>query len=168
MSQPIVDTETCLTSLTTSSSPVCIRCLNNGMNECTCTKHGNESTGLRISLTDLELALDSLKLTKGLVYTHINGIVKDHAHKSSQDFDQTSLDDAILIEDESKSCDLDTPTSATFLNSPSTSIWNNIYDLLESLHRVSTLYLGYGMGKEAEHYAREGTELAKILCLKYW
>ena len=111
-----------------------------------------------LRLTDLETALDALKLTRGLTYSLLH---KDHPHQSHPESSNTNLDEAILLEDSEEPC-----TKLSY--SPSYKTWELVSMLLVCLLRVAQLYLAHGMGKESEHFASEGLELSKKLHLTLW
>ena len=156
---PLMDVMACLNDLTRSPSPICINCIKGNKQACSCAM---SSHGQRVGMTELELALDSLNLTKGLSHLCSAWHRKDHTQQSNSNGQK--LDDTQNDLPNGSSND---PTSLLF-SLPSLELWNTVYELLSGLLRVSELFFGREAVKEAIHYATEGLEIAEQLCLKYW
>lgn len=142
---PLVDTNTCLTRLTTLSSPVCINCMKQVKADSTC-HHTNQTTNN--GLTELELAIDSLNLSKRIL----------KSYSILHDTDQPKIDTA---EDH-----VDVP--ALMVSPSSSDLWRYVTQMLSSLSRVTRLCAARESMKDAVYYVTEGLELAKLLHLRYW
>ena len=131
-----------------------------GLERCPCQELIGNYSCKSLRLTDLETALDALKLTRGLTYSLLH---KDHPHQPHLEPSNTNLDEAMLVEDGEEE-----PRIKLLLYTPSYKTWELVSMLLGSLLRVAQLYLAHGMGKESEHFTKEGLELSKRLHLTLW
>ena len=167
---PLMNVDTCLSHLIESPSPICISCMKEQKSACSCssgsidrTVPGTASHGRRVGLTELELSLDSLNLTRGLsqMFGNWGWASKGRVPPPSETVSGSNVSSADDVP-----CH-DTPTS-TFFSSSSSGLWDNVCQLLSNLHRVAELYFAREAINEASHYAIEGMNLAKMLSLRYW
>ena len=154
---PLVDTETCLTRLISKPSPICISCIKDSKAVCHCT--GYDRPNKQAWQTELELSIDSLNLTRGLSQIYANKYSKQHGRHDQSTITRDSNDS--LEED----CSV--PVSLT-ISFSSTELWDNTFEILTSLYRVSKLFIAREAMKESLHYINEGLELAKLMCFRYW
>lgn len=127
-----------------------------GIKVCPCKEVMSDSKSFK--LTDLELALDSLKLTRGLMHNLVSTFSTHPPLK-------VKANDIIILVAEEQSSAL---IGNGIASSPVYKAWKIISCMMVSLLRVSRLYLAHGMVKESEHYTNEGLELAKKLYLSSW
>lgn len=120
---------------------------------CPCKETMGLTTDVSFKLTDLEMALDSVKLIRGLAYSLLS--------KHTQTSHSVQVNEAIPVQDQPHSFDV-------MLSTPAYKTWEIISCLLESLLKVAQLYSAQGMIKESEHYTNEGLYLAKSLHLMLW
>lgn len=145
---PLVDTNTCLTRLTTLPSPICIDCVKEKKDDCAHVCHHSNHDSTKNRLTELELSLDSLHLSKKLLKSY--GI--NHSTEHSK-LDSSETHDEI---------------AALMVSPSSCELWHYVIQALSALLRVAKLYNARESVKEAVHNATEGLELAKLLHLRYW
>ena len=113
-------------------------------------------------LTDIELAILSLKTWQGLALSHPTfsegtptGADASHHERDSDDNEDISLFD----EEELKEYRAKLSTSLTS--------WDVLDGVLTGLKQVARLSLNQGAVKEAIHYIQEGLLLSQTLCLPY-
>ena len=133
---PLMDARSCLYHLSGSPSPICIPCLTKQ-----CTQGCSDDKSQRTRMSELELSLDSVNLSRGLV----------------QQVSERGADGSLTDEVE-----------PVVMVDSSFQLMDNVSEVLCGLYRVAQLYCARESIKEAMHYTMEGLELAKLLCFRYW
>ena len=129
-----------------------------GLKACSCKEAMGLTTDVSFRLTDIEMALDVVKLNRGLSHCLLSKLTDQIAHPHQ------SIDETAIPVDEKERMD----SIESVISTPVYKMWEVISSLLESLFRVSQLYLAQGLIKECEHYTTEGLRFAKSLHLILW
>lgn len=112
-------------------------------------------------LTDVELAIQSLKLWQGLALSDPVYSEGTPTGASSEDPKEDSEDEVAPLPDEEGLNSFGAKLSTSLTS------WDVLDGVLTSLGHVARLNLDQGAVKEAVRYAQQGLHLAKQLCLLY-